>query len=90
VVWPLCRGAAFRAAVAVAVLCLGEVVASKLVQPPGRQSFAQQLFNEMHYGADATVAAMSLVQIGVTAAGCGLFFLASGRVDPGRAELPRE
>src|SRR5206468_7381121 len=42
VVWPLCRGAVFRAAVAVAVLSLGEVVASKLVQPPGRQSFAQE------------------------------------------------
>jgi iron(III) transport system permease protein len=88
VVWPLCRGAVFRAVVAVAVLSLGEVVASKLVQPPGRQSFAQELFNAMHYGADATVAAMSLVQIGVTATVCGLF-LASGRVDPGRPRLPR-
>jgi iron(III) transport system permease protein len=67
VVWPLCRGAFARAAVVVGALGLGEVVAGKLVQPPGRQSFAQELFNAMHYGADATVAAMCLLQLGVTA-----------------------
>jgi iron(III) transport system permease protein len=66
-VWPWARGAFVRAAVAVAILALGEVVASKLVQPPGRQSFAQELFNAMHYGADATVAVLCLLQIAVTA-----------------------
>jgi iron(III) transport system permease protein len=67
VVWPLCRGAFAWAAVVVGALSLGEVVAGKLVQPPGRQSFAQELFNAMHYGADATVAAMCLLQLVVTA-----------------------
>ena len=67
VVWPGSRAAFVRAAAAVAVLGLGEVIAGKLVQPPGRESFAQELFNAMHYGADATVAAMSLMQIAVVA-----------------------
>ena len=75
-VWPWVRGAFVRAAAAVAILSLGEVVSSKLVQPPGRQSFAQELFNAMHYGADATVAAMCLIQIAVTAVPCAaLMFL---------------
>src|SRR5262249_58537981 len=77
VVWPFVRPAFAQAAVVVGVLALGEVVASKLVQPPGRQSFAQELFNQMHYGADATVAAMSLLQITATAGMCGLFVLPS-------------
>ena len=74
VVWPLCRGAFARAAVVVGALALGEVVAGKLVQPPGRQSFAQELFNAMHYGADATVAAMCLLQLGVTGAPVAISF----------------
>jgi iron(III) transport system permease protein len=73
VVWPFVRPAFVRAAVAVGVLALGEVVVSKLVQPPGRQSFAQQLFNAMHYGADATVAAMSLLQVAAVTVACGVF-----------------
>lgn len=75
VVWPRTRAALIRAAVAVAVLSLGEVVAGKLVQPPGRPSFVQELFNAMHYGADATVAAMSLLQIAVTAGLCAVFLI---------------
>jgi iron(III) transport system permease protein len=77
VVWPLCRGAFARAAVVVGALSLGEVVAGKLVQPPGRQSFAQELFNAMHYGADATVAAMCLLQLVVTAGVCAVFVIPS-------------
>jgi iron(III) transport system permease protein len=80
--WPCVRGAFGRAAVAVAILSLGDVVASKLVQPPGRQSFAQELFNAMHYGADSTVAAMCLLQLAVTAALCGGLVLASGGRQP--------
>jgi iron(III) transport system permease protein len=78
VVWPLARGAVVRTAVAVAALGLGDVVASKLAQPPGRQSFAEQLFAEMHYGADATVAAMSLLQVATTALVCGAFGVTRG------------
>ncbi|HUR53751.1 MAG TPA: hypothetical protein VMZ71_06450 [Gemmataceae bacterium] len=70
VFWPRVRPAAVRAAVVVAVLSLGEIVAGKLVQPPGRQSFVQELFNAMHYGADATVAAMCVLQLVVIVAVC--------------------
>jgi iron(III) transport system permease protein len=63
VFWPHVRPAAWRAAMVVMVLGLGEIVAGKLVQPPGRQSFVQELFNAMHYGADSTVAAMCLLQL---------------------------
>ena len=48
---------------AVAALALGELAASKLVQVPGRQTFAQELFNQMHYGATATTAALAIVQL---------------------------
>jgi ABC-type Fe3+ transport system permease subunit len=76
-VWPGVRRAFGVAALAVAVLSLGEVVASKLVQPPGRHGFAQELFDAMHYGTEPTVAAMCLLQLAATAAlavACGLVY----------------
>ena len=66
-VWPSLRRSFVLAIAAVGLLSLGEVVATKLVQPPGRRSFAGDLFDAMHYGADATVAAMCLLQIAVMA-----------------------
>ncbi|QEL20965.1 ABC transporter permease [Limnoglobus roseus] len=64
--WPLTRSAFGAAAVAVAVLSLGEVSASKLVVPPHLTVYVLDLFNQMHYGTEATVAAMCLVQVAVT------------------------
>lgn len=55
--WPLLRNAVTAAAVAVGVLSLGEVSASKLVAPPHLGVFVLDLFNQMHYGTEATVAA---------------------------------
>ena len=46
-----------------AALALGELAASKLVQVPGRQTFAQELFMQMHYAATSTTAALALVQL---------------------------
>jgi iron(III) transport system permease protein len=66
-VWPCVRRAFGFAVVAVALLALGEVVSAKLVQPPGRHGFAQELFDAMHYGADSTVAAMCLLQVATLA-----------------------
>lgn len=66
VIRPATRRAARLAAVAVALLALGEVVATKLVQPPGWRTFAGDLFDAMHYGADATVAAMCLLHVAAT------------------------
>jgi len=63
VVWPATRGAAVVAAVAVTALALGELAASKLVQVPGRQTFAQELFMQMHYAATSTTAALALLQL---------------------------
>jgi iron(III) transport system permease protein len=60
VIWPAVRGAFWVAVIAVAALALGELAASKLVQVPGRQTFVQELFNQMHYGATATTAALAL------------------------------
>jgi iron(III) transport system permease protein len=63
VVWPATRGAFAVAAVAVTALALGELAASKIVQVPGRSTFAQELFAQMHYAATATTAALGLVQL---------------------------
>src|SRR5262245_2165214 len=72
VVWPATRGAAAVAAVAVTALALGELAASKIVQVPGRQTFAQELFMQMHYAATSTTAALALLQLVVTLAAGGL------------------
>jgi ABC-type Fe3+ transport system permease subunit len=65
VIWPATRWAAGIAVIAVTALALGELAASKLVQVPGRQTFAQELFNQMHYAATTTTAALALVQLGL-------------------------
>ncbi|HKB06438.1 MAG TPA: ABC transporter permease subunit [Gemmataceae bacterium] len=75
VIWPAARGAVWLAAVAVTALALGELGASKLVQVPGRQTFAQELFNQMHYAATATTAALALVQLALALLVVGLFRL---------------
>lgn len=74
--WPLLRNAIPFAAVAVGVLSLGEVSASKLVVPPHLTVYVLDLFNQMHYGTEAGVAAMCLVQMAVTAA---VVFIAAPR-----------
>jgi ABC-type Fe3+ transport system permease subunit len=72
VTWPLTRAAFARAAVAVGVLALGEMSAGKLVAPPHYRAYILELFNQMHYGSEATVAAFCLIQVAVTAAAVGL------------------
>jgi iron(III) transport system permease protein len=61
VIWPASRRAVWIAVIAVTALALGELAASKIVQVPGRQTFAQELFNQMHYSATATTASLALV-----------------------------
>ena len=61
--WPAARSAAFVAAVAVTALSLGEVSASKVVNPPSRNAFVLRLFDQMHYGAETTVAALALMPL---------------------------
>lgn len=63
VTWPATRRSAEIAALAVTALALGELAVSKIVQVPGRSTFAQELFAQMHYAATATTAALALVQL---------------------------
>lgn len=72
VVWPLTRPALVRAALAVAVLCLGELGASKLVETPGSVTFAHELFSQMHTGTTNDVAALCLLLLAAVAAGGAL------------------
>jgi ABC-type Fe3+ transport system permease subunit len=64
-VWPLAAPAVGRAAVAVAVLALGELSASKLVATPGDQvfgaTFAHVVWSRMHYGVANQLAALCLL-----------------------------
>jgi iron(III) transport system permease protein len=68
ITWPQTRSAFFRAAMAVGALSLGEVSAGMIVTPPHYRAYMLELFNQMHYGTEATVAALCLVQVAVTAA----------------------
>ncbi len=61
VTWPLTRRGVLLCGVLVAALSLGEVAASTRVETPGWQSFAQLLFDRMHYGVTNVVAALSLL-----------------------------
>ncbi len=54
------------AAVAVAGLAMSEVSAGKLVAPLGYRMFVLELFEQMHYGSEPTVAALALVQTAAT------------------------
>jgi iron(III) transport system permease protein len=63
---PLTAPAAIAAAVAVAALALGEVSAGKLANPPFRTAYILRLFDQMHYGAESTVAALCLMQLAAT------------------------
>jgi iron(III) transport system permease protein len=72
VVLPLSALAALRAGLAVAVLSMSELGAGKLVETPGSQTFAHELFGQMHYGATRDVAALCLLLLGVVAIGGAL------------------
>ena len=63
---PLTVRAFLMTALAVAALALGEVSAGKLAQPPARGVFILRLFDQMHYGAESTVAGFCLLQLLVT------------------------
>jgi ABC-type Fe3+ transport system permease subunit len=60
VVWPLTALPWLMASLAVAVLALGELSASKLVETPGSQTFAHEVFTQMHYGVTNDLAALCL------------------------------
>jgi iron(III) transport system permease protein len=77
VVWPLTATACLRAALAVAVLALGELSASKLVATPGSYLFAHEIFTGMHYGITSDLATLCLVVLLLVVAGGALVALCS-------------
>jgi len=66
VIVPLTARAFLITALATAALALGEVSAGKLAQPPARGVFILRLFDQMHYGAESTVAGLCLLQLVAT------------------------
>jgi iron(III) transport system permease protein len=79
VVWPLTSLPFVWASLAVAVLSLGELSASKLAAPPGSETFAHQIWNQMHYGVTNDVAAHCLVLLAGVAVG-GAVVVACGEL----------
>jgi iron(III) transport system permease protein len=69
VVWPLARPAWVSAALALAVLSLGEVSASKLVATPRGETFTHEVFVQMHYGVANDLAARCLLLLAVVLVG---------------------
>jgi iron(III) transport system permease protein len=69
VIWPLTAGAFVRAGLAVTVLSLGELSASKLVGPSGQMTFAHEVFIQMHNGVTNDVPALCLILLGVVLVG---------------------
>jgi iron(III) transport system permease protein len=68
VIWPMTWRAAAVVALAVTALSLGEIGAAGRVETPRWQVFARLLFDRMHYGIDANVAALSLLMLAAIAA----------------------
>lgn len=79
VVAPLTAPALLRAGLVVAVLALGELSAGKLVETPGSQTFAHEVFTQMHYGVTNDLAAFCLILLGAVTIG-GLLVAAAGWV----------
>jgi len=67
---PLVRRGLAAAFLIVFVLAMGELGVSLLVVPPGIETLPVRIYNLMHYGADASVAALSLVLLAVELAVC--------------------
>lgn len=61
---PHCWQALLGAWLLVFALAAGEISATALVMPPGRETLPLTLFNLLHFGRDADVAAMSLLLVG--------------------------
>jgi iron(III) transport system permease protein len=79
VILPLTRPAVLRAALAVAVLALGELGAGKVVWTPGSITFAHELFVLMHYGTGRDVAALCLLLLFPVLLG-GLLVVLAGKL----------
>lgn len=80
VVLPLAWPAGVRGGIAVGVLSLGEIAASKLVETPGSQTFAHEVFSQMHYGVTNDLAALCLLLLAAVTLGAGIWAGAAGLI----------
>ncbi len=69
VVWPLTSPVFWQAALAVAVLSLGELSAGKLVATPGMPGYATEIFTQMHYGVTNELAVRCILLLVLVAIG---------------------
>ncbi len=67
--FPACRGALVAAALACAVLSIGELGGSVIVTPPGEQPLSVRIFSLAHFGLENHLAGICLVLLGVAAVG---------------------
>lgn len=79
VIFPLSRAACLLTALAVTVLSLGEISASKLVETPGWDTLVHVIFDRMHYGVGNDLAAICLVLLIVVLIG-GTSVVMVGRI----------
>jgi iron(III) transport system permease protein len=79
VVLPITARFCAWAALAVAVLSLSEISAGKIVATAGGQTFAHEVFIQMHYGVSNDLAAMCLLLLGIIVAG-GMITIAAQRL----------
>ncbi len=77
-IFPLVKGAVLSGVLAVGLLTLGELAASKRASTPGLPSYAESLFTQMHYGVDADLAIRCLLLLGVVLPGA-LWLIVCGR-----------
>jgi iron(III) transport system permease protein len=68
-IWPLTALSSLAAGLAVAVLSLGELSASKLAETPGTWNFTHDVFNKMHYGVTNDLAALCLLLLAAVVLG---------------------
>lgn len=68
VLWPWMRTAFWRTVLIIGALSLGEISASKLVSTAGGQTFAEDLFVQMHYSLGPDLAARCLLLLAIVAA----------------------
>ena len=60
IIIPQLKGSAVTAFFLVFICCFGELSATLLLVPPGRETIAVKIYNLMHYGADDMVASLCL------------------------------
>jgi iron(III) transport system permease protein len=73
--WPQLAGPVLWIGLAAGVLSLGEMSASKLITTPGFLPLSHLIFQQLHAGADAEVASLSLVLLLLVLLGGGVLLL---------------